>query len=401
MATDETVRASGAVVPEGASPMLLLPKGLRRAPQGVDEVATEHLVINCGPQHPSTHGVLRVLLELDGESVIAAEAALGYLHRGIEKLAEHRRYHQVGTLMDRSDYLSGIHTETAFAMAAEQLGEVEVPEKAQWIRALVMEVNRIASHALFIGTFAMDTGAMAPFLYAMREREVMLDVLQELSGQRMTFNYVRPGGVAFDLTPGIDNKIRAFLDTYDKYVDEYEVLLGGNEIFQVRCKNVGVIDAETAVAFGLTGGCLRASGVNFDVRKAIPYGPYPQLKFEVPLGTVGDCWDRYQVRLDEMRWAGKLLRQIVDGMPEGDYKAKIPKVFRPPAGEAYASVESPRGELGIHLVSDGSDKPYRVRVRPPCLYNLAVIDEALAGGLVADAIIIIGSLDFVLGEIDR
>jgi NADH-quinone oxidoreductase subunit D len=389
------------LLPEGSQSVAVLPKGLRRIPRGVDELATEHLIVNMGPQHPSTHGVLHILLELDGEEIVAAEASLGYLHRGIEKLAESRRYHQMATLLDRADYLAGLHTETAFAMAVEKLAGIEVPAKALWIRSLVMEVNRIASHMLWLGTFGLDVGAMAPFLYTMREREALIDVLEAVTGSRMMFNYIRPGGVVRDLPVGVDEKLRAFLSTFTGYMDEYDEILTGNEVFVQRVRGVGVIDRVSAVAFGMTGACLRASGVDFDVRRDVPYAAYPHLAFDVPLGTVGDCWDRHVVRMEELRWAGRLIQQILDGMPEGAHTSKVGKVLRPPAGESYAAVESPRGELGIHLVSDGTDTPYRMRLRSPAYYNLSVIDEALAGGLVADAVATIGSLDIVLGEIDR
>jgi NADH-quinone oxidoreductase subunit D len=399
--TDERTRGDLGITLEGMSPVTVLPQGLRRVPLGVDELATEHLILNAGPQHPSTHGVLHVLLEIDGEEVIAAEAAIGYLHRGIEKLAESRKYHQVGTLLDRSDYVSGLHTETAFALAVERLAGIEVPRKASWLRSLLMELNRYASHLVWLGTFGMDAGAMAPFLYIMRDREMVLEVIEAVTGSRMTFNYVRPGGVFADLPAGIDAKIRKWLDGADAYLSENDALLGGNEIFQARMKGTGVIDRTTALAFGMTGGCLRASGVDYDVRRDMPYCAYGELDFEVPLGIVGDNLDRYTVRVGEMRQCIRLIRQLIDGMPEGEHSAPMPKVFKPPVGEMYAAVESPRGELGIHLVSDGGATPYRLRIRPPAYFNLAVVDEALAGGLIADAIVTIGSLDIILGEIDR
>jgi NADH-quinone oxidoreductase subunit D len=389
------------MTPEGRSCSLVLPRGLRRAPRGVDELATEHLIVNMGPQHPSTHGVLHILLELDGEEIIAAEASLGYLHRGIEKLAEHRRYNAVGTLLDRADYVSGIHTELAFAMATEQLMGIEAPPKAQWIRSLMSEVVRITSHLVAIGTYGMDVGAMAPFLYIMRDREDLLSVLESVTGARMMFNYVRPGGVLADLTPDAEPKLRKFLKTFPGYLDEYHTLLTHNEIFQARVKGVGVIDRATAIAFGMTGPPLRGSGFGWDVRKERPYAAYDQLRFDVPVGQDGDCWDRYLVRMEEMRIAAELIEQCLDGMPEGDVTAKVPKVIKPPVGEAYAAVESPRGEVGIHVVSDGTDKPYRMHLRAPSLMNLAVIDEVLPGHKIADSVAIIGSLDIVLGEIDR
>ncbi len=378
-----------------------VPASLRRAPMGVDALDTERLIVNMGPQHPSTHGVLRVLLELDGEEVVAAESVIGYLHRGIEKLAEHRRYNAVGTLMDRGDYVSGIHNELAFALAAEAIMEIEVPRRAQWLRVLMAELNRIASHLVWYGTFGLDTGAMGQFLYAVRDREALLDILEDVTGQRMMFNYVRPGGVVADITPTAVEKIHAFLSTIDTHLDEHDQLLGGNEIFQGRVRGVGTIDLETAIAFGLTGANLRASGLGFDVRKDRPYAAYDEMDFAVPMSSDGDCLARYLVRMGEMREAVRIVRQCIEGLPEGEFMAKVPKVLRPPVGEAYAAVESPRGELGVHLVSDGSDTPYRMRYRPPALYALQAAEAILPGTLLADAVVILGSVDVVLGEIDR
>ena len=398
---DEQRMTHADITAEGALPTLTEPKGLRRSSRGIDAVATEHLIVNMGPQHPSTHGVLHVLLELDGEEIVAAEASLGYLHRGIEKLAEHRRYHQIGTLLDRSDYLAGVHSELALAQAVEDMLELEAPRKALWIRSLVCELTRLASHLVWMGTFGMDIGAMAPFIYALRDRDMILDFLEEITGARMMFNYVRPGGVLMDLPAGVDGRIRGFLDGFDRSLAEYHTLLTGNEIFRLRVKGVGTISRDQAAGFGLTGGSLRGSGLAWDVRKERPYAAYPELDFDVPSGTVGDCWDRYMVRMEEMRISVGLLRQILDGMPEGEHAAKAPKVIRPDEGEAYSAVESPRGEVGIHVVSDGSDKPTRMRLRPPSFFNLAIIDEVLPGHFIADTVAIIGSLDIVLGEIDR
>ncbi len=401
MAEHDDVREP-VLIAEGASAPAGLPKGLRRVPRGVDEFATEHLIVNMGPQHPSTHGVLHVLLELDGEEVVAAEASLGYLHRGLEKLSEHRRYHQIGTLLDRADYLSGVHTELAFARALESMMEIEVPARARWLRSLLCEITRLSSHLVWMGTFGMDIGAMAPFLYILRDRDAVLDVLEEITGARMMFNYVRPGGVLYDITPKAEQMMLEFLDRFEStYLPEYHDLLTGNEIFRARVRDIGVIDRDTAVAFGLTGACLRGSGVAWDVRKERPYAAYGELDFDIPSGSKGDCWDRYMVRMEEIRVAGGLARDLLDGMPEGPYMAKVPKVLRPPEGEAYASVESPRGELGVHVVSDGSDKPTRMRLRPPSYFNLAVIDEILPGHMIADVVAVIGSIDIVLGEIDR
>lgn len=393
--------STGELVAEGMHDPGQPPAGLRHVPAAVDGLQTEHLIVNMGPVHPSTHGVLHVLIELDGEEIVSAETSIGFLHRGIEKLAESRRYNAVGTLLDRGDYVSGIHAEIAFALATEQLLEVEVPRKASWLRSLTAELNRIASHMVWYGTFGLDTGAMGQFLYAMREREAILDILEAITGQRMMFNYVRPGGVLSDLPEGIDAKIRTFLSTFDQYMDEHEQLLGGNEIFQSRVKGIGIIDREKALAFGLTGSNLRAAGVDFDIRKARPYAAYPELDFEVPLGTTGDAWDRYQVRMDEMRQSGRMIAQLIDGMPEGDHTAKLPKVLRPAAGEVYASVESARGEVGMHLISDGSDHPYRLHYHGPSLYILPVVEDVIPGTLIADAAMLIGSTDLMLGEIDR
>jgi len=362
---------------------------------------TEHLVVNMGPQHPSTHGVLRVLLELDGEEVITGEAVIGYLHRGIEKLAEHRRYNAVGTLMDRGDYVSGIMNELAFALAAEKVAGIEVPRRANWLRVLFSELNRLASHLVWYGTMGLDSGAMGQFLYAVRDRENLLDILEDVTGQRMMFNYVRPGGVVNDITTTAEAKIRTFLETIDMYLDEHHGLLGGNEIFQARMKGVGVVSREMAIAFGLTGANLRASGVSFDVRRDRPYAAYDEMDFEVPLAEAGDCWSRYVVRIEEMRQSVRMIRQCIDGLPEGEHTAKVPKVLRPPAGEAYAAVESARGELGVYLVADGTENPYRMRYRPPALYALQAGEALLPGNLLADAVVILGSFDVVLGEIDR
>ncbi len=395
------VAHAGWLSPESPAEPLTLPSSLKRVPRGIDEVMTEHLIVNMGPQHPSTHGVLRVLLELDGEEIVGAETIVGYLHRGIEKLAEHRRYNAVGTLMDRGDYISGIMNELAFALAAEKVAGIEVPRRANWLRVLFSELNRLASHLVWYGTMGLDAGGMGQFLYAVRDRENLLDILEDVTGQRMMFNYVRPGGVVNDITTTAERKIRAFLETIDTYIEEHHALLGGNEIFQGRMRGVGVITREMAMAFGLTGANLRASGLSFDIRRDRPYAAYDEMDFEVPVAEDGDCYARYLVRMEEMRQSVRIIRQCMDGMPEGEHTAKVAKVLRPPAGEAYAAVESPRGELGVYLVSDGTEHPYRMRYRPPALFALQAGEALLPGLLLADAVVALGSLDFVLGEIDR
>ena len=375
--------------------------GLKRAPSGVDVEHSEHLILNMGPQHPSTHGVLRLILELDGEEIVAGESSIGYLHRGIEKLAESRRYSAVGTLLDRGDYASGIHGELAFALATEKLAEIEVPRRASYLRCLLGELNRIGSHILWYGPMGLDSGAMGQFLYTWRDREALVDILEDITGQRMMFNYVRPGGVLNDITTTAEAKIRKFLDDFAIHVEENADLLMDNEIFQARTQGVGVISREAALGFGLTGAALRASGVEWDIRRARPYAAYSELEFDVPVAQEGDVYARCVVRLEEMRQSARIIRQCIDGLPEGEHTAKVAKVLRPPAGEAYAAVESPRGELGIHLVSDGTDSPYRMRYRPPALYALQAGEALLPGILIADAVVLMGSMDLVLGEVDR
>lgn len=378
-----------------------LPASLPRVPSGVDVEHSKNLILNMGPQHPSTHGVLRLVLELDGEEVVAGEAVIGYLHRGIEKLAETRRFNALGTLMDRGDYVAGIHGELAAALATEKAAGIEVPRRANWLRVLLGELNRIASHIVWYGPMGLDSGAMGQFLYAFRDREQLLDIFEDITGQRMMFNYVRPGGVVADITTTAEAKIRAFLETFPAYLEENAELLMGNEIFQARTQGVGVFDRETALAFGLTGPNLRASGVAWDIRRDRPYAAYDEFEFDVPVAEAGDIYARCQVRLEEMRQSARLVEQALDGMPEGEYTAKVAKVLRPPAGEAYAAVESPRGELGIHLVTDGSDHPYRMRYRPPALYALQAGEAFLPGNLIADGVVLMGSVDLILGEVDR
>ncbi len=397
----DVVKHAGWIAADVPAEPVTLPAELSALPSGVKELMTENLVVNMGPQHPSTHGVLRVLLELDGEEIVRGEAVVGYLHRGIEKLAESRRYNAVGTLMDRGDYVSGIMNELAFALAAEAVGEIEVPRRASWLRVLMSEINRLASHLVWYGTMGLDAGAMGQFLYAVRDREDLLDILEDVSGQRMMFNYVRPGGVVNDITGSAEVKLRRFLKTIDRNLEEHAALLGGNEIFQARMRGVGVVTKEMAVAFGITGANLRASGLSFDVRRDRPYAAYDEMQFDIPVAEEGDCYARYLVRMEEMRQSVRIIRQCLDGLPEGEHMGKIAKVFRPPAGEAYAAVESARGELGVYLVSDGTENPYRMRYRPPALYALQLGEAMLPGMLLADAVVSMGSLDFVLGEIDR
>jgi NADH-quinone oxidoreductase subunit D len=397
----EEVRSPFDKTPIPVPEPLPTPVGLTRAPSGVDIENSQHLILNMGPQHPSTHGVLRLILELDGETILSGESVIGYLHRGIEKLAESRRYSAVGTLMDRGDYISGIHGELAFALATEKIAGIEVPRRANWLRCMLGELNRIASHITWYGPMGLDAGAMGPFLYTFRDREVILDILEDLTGQRMMFNYVRPGGVLNDMTTTAEAKIRAFLDDFAIHIEENAELLMGNEIFQQRTQGVGVFSREAALGFGLTGACLRGSGVNWDIRRDRPYAAYDELQFDIPVAEEGDVYARCAVRLEEMRQSARMIRQCIDGLPEGEHTAKVAKVLRPAAGEAYAAVESPRGELGVHLLSDGTDTPSRMRYRPPALYALQAGEALLPGNLIADAVVLMGSMDLVLGEVDR
>lgn len=378
-----------------------VPRNINRIASDPDKMPTDHFLISLGPSHPSTHGALRIVLELDGESAMSSETHIGYLHRGIEKLGENREYTALQTLMPRGDYAAGIFPEAATAQAIESLGEIEVPARAQWLRALAGEVNRIASHMLWLGPLGLDSGAMAAFLYMTRDREHCLEILESMTGQRLTFNYSRPGGVAHDMNSDAERKIRSFIKTFDQYIDEHYDVLVGSELFQMRTKGIGVLSKEDALSFGATGFVARASGIDWDLRRDRPYGPYAELDFGVAVKTEGDIFARVLVRMDELRQSLRLIEQLIDGLPEGDYKAKMPRVLRLPKGEGYGYVEGARGELGIHIYSDGSSKPYRVRYRPPILYHLAIADALIPGGLLADGIVTLGSFDFCFGEVDR
>lgn len=362
---------------------------------------TEEIQISMGPQHPSTHGVLRVVLTLDGEIVVDAQPDIGYLHRGIEKLAEKRSYLQFVTLTDRTDYLSSMLNNEVYALAIEKLMGIEVPERAEFIRVIMMELNRIASHLVFVGAFGLDLGASTPFIYAFREREDIVDLFEMTCGARLTYNYIRPGGVARDLPAGFDKKCRAFLKKMPARMDEIDDLFSKNEIVLIRTRGVGCISAEDAVNYGMSGPNLRGSGVPFDVRKDDPYSVYDRLDFKVVTQTSGDCLGRYLVRTGEIRESLKIVEQALDMLPEGEYTAKVPRVLKPPAGEVYTHIESSRGDLGVYLISDGSTNPYRLHWRAPSFINLAALREMMKGWKVADTVAIIGSLDIVLGEVDR
>lgn len=364
-------------------------------------IRTEEIQINMGPQHPSTHGVLRLILNLDGEVVVDAQPDVGYLHRGIEKLAEKRSYVQFVTLTDRMDYISAMLNNAVYSMAVEKLMEVKVPERAEFIRVIMMELNRIASHLVFVGAFGLDLGASTPFIYAFREREDILDIFEMACGARLTYSYIRPGGVARDLPAGSYEKIRAFLKKMPSRLEEIDDLFSKNEIVIIRARGVGVISAEDAIDYAMSGPNLRGSGVAFDVRKDEPYSVYDRLKFRVVTQPTGDCLGRYLMRTGEIRESLKIVEQALDMLPEGDYTAKMPRVLKPPAGEVFTRIESSRGDLGVYLVSDGSTNPYRLHWRPPSFINLAAISQMVKGWKVADVVAVLGSLDIVLGEVDR
>jgi NADH-quinone oxidoreductase subunit D len=363
---------------------------------------TDELVINMGPQHPSTHGVLRVVLRLDGERVVDADVVIGYLHRGIEKLSEHRDWQQIVMLTDRMDYVAAASNNLGYCETVEKLLQVEVPRRARYIRTILAELQRIASHNLWLGTHAMDIGAMTVFLYNFRERELVLDLFEEFCGARLTLSSMRVGGLPLDIPSGWARRVSAFCDLFETKIPEYEELLTHNRIWIERTRNIGVIAGADAIAIGLSGPPLRGSGVPRDVRKDEPYAAYDEFEFDVPIGSAGDIYDRYLVRLEEFRQSVRIIRQAIEGLPEGPVVGKVPRLIKPPAGETYHAIESPKGELGFFIVSDGrSNSPYRFRVRPPSFCNLQALPQLIRGHLVADVVAMIGSIDIVLGEVDR
>ena len=360
------------------------------------------LTINMGPQHPSTHGVFRMILTLDGETVVACRPVMGYLHRSVEKLAESRTYLQDVIFTDRLDYLAPMTTNLPFAMATERLAGIQVPERAEYIRVIMCELQRFASHCVAIGTFASDAGAFfTPMMYTFRERERILDIFDQACGARMTVSYIRYGGVARDLTGESIDVIRGFADDMDRNVDEFESMLTSNEIFKARTQQIGILPADVAIAYSITGPMLRGSGVAYDVRRAEPYSVYDRLEFDVPTRQAGDCYDRYMVRVAEMRQSRRILQQALRDLPRGPVMGKVPRVFRPAKGYAYARTESPKGEIGFYIESDGKTEPYRFHIRAPSFINLGVLSRLVVGHKVADAVVILGSIDIVMGEVDR
>ena len=363
---------------------------------------TDRLLLNMGPVHPSMHGVLHLWLALEGETIVAAEATHGYLHRCIEKLCETRSYRACTAMADRSDYVSGFHTELALLSCVEELMEIEVPAKAQYLRVLMGELCRITSHHTWFAACGLDLGAYTPFLFSFRDREAIADFYEEVTGGRMMFNYFRPGGVKDDLPPGAAQRLRTFLEGVPASIDGFEALLTTNEIFTNRTRGVGVISPQMIVDYYVTGPMARSSGVDIDLRRDEPYAAYSDFDIQVPLGQRGDTFDRYAVRIAEMRESTRLALQALDGMPEGDFvNPDVPRAIRPPAGAAYRRVESPRGELGVYLESDGTAQPWRMKIRSPAFSNLHVTPAVLPGQRMGDIIAIMGSIDIVMGEIDR
>ncbi|GIP40947.1 NADH-quinone oxidoreductase subunit D [Paenibacillus sp. J31TS4] len=364
-------------------------------------IRTEELLLNVGPQHPSTHGVFRIVVKLDGEIIIEADPVMGYLHRGTEKLAEELTYTQIIPYTDRMDYVSAMTNNYVLVNAVEKLMQIEIPERAQFLRLIVMELQRIASHLVWWGTYLLDIGAMSPFLFAFRDREIIINLFNELCGARLTYNYMRVGGVKWDAPDGWLDKVRDFLPYMRKKLDEYDTLVSGNEIFLARIKGVGAYDADTAIQYGLSGANLRCTGVDWDLRKAQPYCIYDRFEFDVPLGRSGDCYDRYLIRLEEIRQSIRILEQALEQFPEGgETMGKAPRVLRAPEGEIYSAIESPRGEIGCYIVSRGKDKPYRLKFRRPSFVNLQILPKLLVGETMTNLITILGGIDIVVGEVD-
>ncbi len=369
-------------------------------------VNVDEMVLNMGPQHPSTHGVLRLKIHTDGEVVSKIEPIIGYLHRCFEKHCENLSYEQIVPFTDRCDYLASMHMDHAYSIAVEKFLDIELPERVEYIRVIIAELQRIASHLVAIGTFGLDVGAITPFTWTIRDRERVLDLFEALCGARLLYNYIWPGGLSHDLSPNFIQRTIEFLDYFEKQMFEYNELLTGNKIFIERTADVGVMPADVAINYGVTGPSLRGSGVDYDLRKTDSYSIYSKFDFDVPagegrMGTVGDSWDRYWVRMVEMEESMKIIRQAIASLPDGDVHAAMPKKIRPAKGEVYSRYESARGDVGFYIMSNGKNIPYRLKMRSPAYCNLSVLGEIAEGWMISDVITILGSLDIVLGEIDR
>jgi NADH-quinone oxidoreductase subunit D len=363
---------------------------------------TEPFVLNMGPVHPSTHGVYRMRATLDGEVVIDIEPVFGYLHRGVEKLAEERTYAGFVPLTDRLDYLSSMSNNLAYVLSVEKLAGIKVPPRADFIRVIMAELQRLANHAIVVGAFVNDCGAFfTPFLYLFREREKILDMFDMVSGQRLTYNYMRIGGVSQDLPADFLPALDKFVRQFKPFLEEFEFLLKDNEILQARTRGVGILDKAMAINCGISGPVARASGIKRDLRKDDPYCGYEKFDFDIPVGEQGDCYDRYRVRVQEMKQSIRIIEQAMAAIPDGPCRAEVPHLVRPPRGDAYGHIEAPKGELGFYLVSDGGIAPYRNHIRPTSLINLTALRQMVRGWKVADLIVIFGSIDITLGEVDR
>lgn len=371
-----------------------------------DGLATEEMTLNMGPQHPSTHGVLRFVIKADGEIMRTAIPDIGYLHRSIEKISEKVGYHGFMPYTDRVDYVSAMQCNQGWAMVCERAAGIEVPRRGEFCRVIACELGRIASHLLSVGTMVMDIGGMTPFTHAIREREKVNNLLEDLCGARLTFNYMRIGGVAWDLPPGYPDQVRTFLDQFEPLIDEYNDLISYNKIYVERLANVAVVPKEEAINYNLVGPNLRGCGFRFDVRRDEPYSIYPELEFDVPVGTgevgtLGDCFDRYMVRVKEMKESCKIVRQCLDVIPDGPVLARVAKKLKPPAGDAFIRVEASRGDMGWYVVSDGSEFPYRTKIRTGSFSAMSIVDKLSRGIMLADLIALIASLDVVAPEVDR
>jgi NADH-quinone oxidoreductase subunit D len=369
-------------------------------PQAKDALKTEEYWINMGPQHPSTHGVLRLVMKVDGETVLQVVPHLGYIHRSKERMSEWDVYPQLIHLTDRMDYLSGMLCNWSYCSAVEKSLGVTVPERGEYLRVIMGELNRLASHTMWFGAYCMDLGAATAFFYGFREREMVIDLLEAVSGARLNFDYFRIGGLAKDVDQDFVPRVKDICETIKRAVDEYEGLVTKNAIFQARTKGIGVLSAEKAISYGCGGAVLRGSGVKFDLRKNDPYSVYPQFQFDIPTGKNGDCWDRYQVRMEEIRQSIRILEQAIAKLPGGPVIADV-KAIRPPKGEYFSRHETARGEMGVYFVSQGGTKPYRMKYRTACFSNLAPLNDMSVGWKIADVVSILGSLDVVIPDIDR
>ncbi|OEF96783.1 NADH-quinone oxidoreductase subunit D [Desulfuribacillus alkaliarsenatis] len=365
-------------------------------------IRTEEMMLNIGPQHPSTHGVFRIMVKIDGEIVNEAIPVVGYLHRGTEKIAEDLTYAQVNPYFDRLDYLNAMTNNYAWCYTVEKLMGIETPERAEYLRVINMELNRVASHLVWWGTFLLDIGALSPFIYAFRDREYILDLFNKICGARLTYTYMRIGGVRFDAPPGWIDEVKETVKLLRENIKEYDTLVTGNEVFQHRTMGVGVITKEQAIDWGLTGPVARASGVDFDIRRDDPYSIYDRFDYDIPVRTKGDVYAKYEVRLEEIRQSLNIVEQACEQIEkiDGPVLAKVPKIIKPPKGEIYCRVEGSKGELGVHLISDGTTKPYRMKTRRPSFVNVSILPELLKGENIANLVAIFGGLDVVLGEVD-